>query len=176
MTETSEDPLEGIRHENEVTSHLLDRLQDSVDQLRSGDSVSGDVILSLIEKLEAYHHRLHGAELMEGLLPEARPVMMDTCATHLDDVARHYADEGEVLRSLQDIVANHACDDPSSRKDLADILEHIVLAERAAIAHETDYPLTCLETVLPDDARERLAKARERQREQRDRIEDTIGK
>lgn len=176
MTENSEDPLEGIRHENEVTSHLLDRIQDSVHQLRSRDPVSGDEILSLMEKLEAYHHRLHGTELTEGLLPEARPVMMDTCATHLDDVVQHYTDEGDVFRSLRDIVANHACDDPSSRKDLADILEHIVLAERTELSHENEYPLACLEAVLPDDARERLAKVRERQRDQRDRIEDAVGK
>ncbi|MCL4323879.1 MAG: hypothetical protein M1144_00185 [Candidatus Thermoplasmatota archaeon] len=175
MTEFTEDPLEGIRHENEVTSRLLDRLQEAARKLRSDPGTSGEEILSALSRLEEYHHQLHGSELRDGLIPEARSVMMDSCASHLDGISRHYVEDGEALKSLREIVANHAYDDPASRRELADLLEQIVAAERSELAHETDYPLSCLETVLPDDARERLSTLRERQRRRRADIERTVG-
>lgn len=149
-------PLEELQRENEVTQKLLERLLEDASLLRANkDILPGEIAeeLCLLEQYEAAHFR----RFDEDLQPEARTVAMTECFAHLDKMTRDHSEAMHRNVQAREALRAYEANDDGARIRLADALESLAGKDYEGINFEGDYPLSCLLTVLPDDASQRVS-------------------
>lgn len=156
MTKTElDDPLEELARENEMSTKLVERLAETSQSLRSGRPVPPGEISEGLRLLDQYR-ALHARRFHENLEPEARTVAMPSCFEHLDTIARDGSTlEQRFARALEPLDA-YTRGEADGRTRLADELDRLTQEEYDRIRYEGDYPLSCLQTTLPDEAAGRV--------------------
>lgn len=161
-TETeAQDPLDELARENDVIQRLDDRLGEIAILLGNGvDVPSGEIAegLRLFEQYVAIHSR----RFDEDLQPEARPVAMATCFDHLDAISRDRAGTAQRVGRMNAAVAAYARGDGEGRAQLVKELEDFTQHEFDEVRYENDYPLSCLQATLPDEAAGRVRRSFDR--------------
>jgi hypothetical protein len=144
-----------LARENEISTKLVERLAEASLFLRSGDPVTPGEISEGLRLLDQYR-ALHARRFHENLEPEARTVAMPSCFEHLDTIARDGSTlEQRFARALESLDA-YTRGETDGRTRLADELDKLTQEEYDRIRYEGDYPLSCLQTTLPDAAASRV--------------------
>lgn len=163
-----QDPLNELFRENELAKGLLEHLAELAAKLRIGPGVSSAEVTDGLHLLGAYR-LLHARRFDRDFQPEARPVANPKCYEHLDRIAEDRATEGATIASV--LRSSHLADDgtPATRREFARQIDALVEADRERILYETDYPLACLLSILPEEtAAEILQRFADTQEELRD--------
>jgi hypothetical protein len=149
------DPLEELARENEMIQKLDDRLGELSIALDGGAVIPPGEIAEGLRLYEQYLG-IHARRFDENLQPEARPVAMPTCFDHLDAIHADRAALPERTARARRALEAYSRGEADGRKRLAKELETFAQHEYDEVRYESDYPLSCLRSTLPDDASERV--------------------
>lgn len=149
------DPLDELARENDVIQRLDDRLGEIAILLGNGVDVPPGEITEGLRFFEQYV-AIHSRRFDEGLQPEARPVAMATCFDHLDAISRDRAGTAQRVARMNAAITAYARGEGEGRTQLVKELEDFTQHEFEEVTYENDYPLSCLQATLPDDAARRV--------------------
>ena len=158
MAVETQDPLDELERENDVTQKLVERLAETAIALKEGRNVPPGEISEGLRLLEQYQS-VHAMRVDRDLQPEARPVAMNTCSEHLDTITDDHRMEADGIERARRAVKEFTRDPEGGRTRLAQALAELTEKDHQSAAYENDYPLSCLRAALPDQAAARVAAA-----------------
>jgi len=149
------DPLEELDRENEILTKLVERLAEAGLSLRSDRPETSDRISEGLRLLSQYRS-LHGRRFRENLEPEARIVAMPGCFEHLDHLDRQFTEPDPKWETVVSALDSYARGEAGAPERLAKELDTFTQDEYDRIRYEETYPLSCLLSVFPEDAANRV--------------------
>lgn len=158
MAVETQDPLDELERENEVTQKLIECLAETAIALKDGENRSPGEITEGLRLLEQYR-RMHAVRVDRDLQPEARPVAMKTCFQHLDTITDDHRMETGRINLARRAVEEFTRDPGGARAQLAQALADLAEKDYESLTYENDYPLSCLRAALPDEAAARVTSA-----------------
>lgn len=156
------DPLDELLRENGVAEQLVQRLVALASALRSGVAVPGSRLaegLSLLERYWMLHGRRFDRDFQPQARPFARPVPMARCTDHLDRIEEERPHDLSEASALLDGLSRSSDAAPVRRDEVGRRLIHLAERLRDAIRYETEYPLSCLLSALPEEVEERVTQS-----------------
>lgn len=161
----SRDPLKELAHENEVAREMAKRLNEVAHSLTVGRVVPPGEIAEGLRLWEQYRS-LHERRFHDDLLPEARSVAAGSCPWRLDLVVHDQADEVPRIARAKSALQQYTRGDAQSGARLAVELDWIARERLSAMRYEDDYPLSCLDATLSDEAVSRVRHALDRTKQE----------
>jgi hypothetical protein len=158
MAVETQDPLDELERENDITQKLVERLAETAIALKEGQNLPPGEITEGLRLLEQYR-KLHALRVDRDLQPEARPVAMNTCFQHLDAITDDHRMEAARIELVRNAVEEFTRDPEGARTRLAQALADLTEKGHRSVAYENDYPLSCLRAALPDEAGARVTAA-----------------
>jgi hypothetical protein len=162
LATTVEDPLDELVREDEVVGGLLQRLDDVASTLRKGSNVPEGAVdegLRLLEDYWKIHVRRFDQDFEPKARPYARPVPMARCTDHLDRIESDHALLRAQIAMLRQTIRSQS-NTPETvrgrRATIAGELANLTLRIRETLNYESDYPLACLLTALPEEVSARI--------------------
>ncbi len=153
----SERALEELHREHEIAERLLERLVEVGDRVGHGEPVEPATVRYGVGLLDAYLHRVHAAQLDRELRPEADAVALPACCPHLDRVRLGHEEMRGRAHDAIALIGRWAAGDESCRAAVGAALIELASQDHDAVAYEETYPLSCLDSVLSDEADRRLS-------------------
>ena len=158
MAVETQDPLDELERENEITQKLVERLAETAIALKEGQNLPPGEISEGLRLLEQYRS-VHAVRVDHDLGPEARPVAMNTCFQHLDTITDDHRTEAGRIERARSALEEYTRVPEGARTRLAEALADLTEKDHQSAAYENDYPLSCLRAALPDEAGARVAAA-----------------
>lgn len=157
MTSESTEPLEELTREDDVAQELVERLAEYGLALLGGTDVPPGEIAEGIRLLEQYRI-VHAHRIDADLQPEARAVALPSCFEHLDSIIHDHAEAGERMERARAALDAYARGEPEARARLAQEIGRITEKEYEQLHYEAEYPLSCLQATLPEEAAARVSR------------------
>jgi hypothetical protein len=149
------DPLEILTRENEIAVTLVERLAEE-GQVLPGNEEAAPGRLTEGLRLLGQYRALHGRRFEKAVEPEARNVAMPTCFEHLDQIHRENVALPGRMADVLESLGCFARGEEGARARFTTALASFTQEEYDHLRYEGDYPLSCLQATLPDDARDRI--------------------
>jgi hemerythrin-like domain-containing protein len=153
----AESALEELHREHEFAERLLERLVEVGERVKSGEQIDPKTLRFGVGLLEAYLHRVHASQMDRELRPEARKVAMPGCFEHLDRMGANHVEMRRRAKELFELIHRWDAGDESPRGAIGDQLIALASLDHDVAAYEETYPLMCLQTVLSEEASNRLS-------------------
>jgi hypothetical protein len=154
----TQDPLDELERENDVTERLVERLAETAIALTQGRNVlPGEIAEGL--RLLSQFRSVHAVRFGRDLQVEARPVAMNTCFEYLGRIMQDLRTEVDRIDRVQKVLGEYTHDPEGARTRLAQELTDLTEKDHQSMVDEKDYPLSCLRTALSDEAAARVTAA-----------------
>lgn len=150
MLAEPQDPLDELSRENAKAEELLEHLGNLAARLRAGPGVTSSEVAEGLDLLWEYR-RLHAQRFDRDFEPEARSEANPKCYEHLDQITLGHGMEDAAIESVRRLAYLAEDHDSAARQELARQIDGLVEADHERILYETEYPLACLMSVVPEE-------------------------